>query len=152
VNWITKPEATMRIADVLRTKGAAVATITPETSVAGLLTELSMHNIGAMVVVSPDGLVGIVSERDVVRKLHEHGADLLRLPVSEIMTTFVATCTPGDTVDHLSALMTNKRVRHIPVLENDRLVGIVSIGDIVKQRMEELETEQRALQDYITRG
>jgi CBS domain-containing protein len=145
-------EATMRIADVLRTKGGAVATITPETSVSGLLNELSLHNIGAMVVVSTDGVVGIVSERDVVRKLHEHGSDLLRLPVSEIMTTMVATCTPTDTVDHLTAVMTTKRVRHIPVVENNRLIGIVSIGDIVKQRMEELETEQRALQDYITRG
>jgi CBS domain-containing protein len=145
-------EATMRIADVLRTKGGAVATITPETSVAGLLNELSLHNIGAMVVVSTDGVVGIVSERDVVRKLHEHGVDLLRLPVSEIMTTMVATCTTTDTVDHLSVLMTNKRVRHVPVMEGNRLVGIVSIGDIVKQRMEELESEQRALQDYITRG
>jgi CBS domain-containing protein len=142
----------MRIADVLRTKGGAVATITPETSVSGLLNELALHNIGAMVVVSPDGVVGIVSERDVVRNLHERGADLLRLPVSEIMTTMVATCTPTDTVDHLSALMTNKRVRHIPVIEDQRLVGIVSIGDIVKQRMEELESEQQALQDYITRG
>jgi CBS domain-containing protein len=145
-------EATMRIADVLRTKGGAVATITPETSVSGLLNELSLHNIGAMVVVSADGVVGIVSERDVVRKLHEHGTDLLRLPVSAIMTTMVATCTPTDTVDHLTAVMTTKRVRHIPVVENGRLIGIVSIGDIVKQRMEELETEQRALQDYITRG
>ncbi len=142
----------MRIADVLRTKGAAVATITPETSVSGLLNELAMNNIGAMVVVSSDGVVGIVSERDVVRKLHEHGVELLRLPVSQIMTTMVATCSPTDTVDHLTALMTTKRVRHIPVVENDRLVGIVSIGDIVKQRMEELESEQRALQDYITRG
>lgn len=142
----------MRIADVLRTKGGTVATITPETSVSGLLNELSMHNIGAMVVVSSDGVVGIVSERDVVRKLHERGNDLLGLPVSEIMTTMVATCTPADTVDHLSALMTTKRVRHIPVVEGNRLVGIVSIGDIVKQRMEELESEQRALQDYITRG
>jgi CBS domain-containing protein len=145
-------EATMRIADVLRTKGAAVATITPETSVSGLLNELAMHNIGAMVVVSSDGVVGIVSERDVVRKLHEHGVDLLKLPVSQIMTTMVATCSPTDTVNHLTALMTTKRVRHIPVVENDRLVGIVSIGDIVKQRMEELESEQQALQDYITRG
>ena len=142
----------MRIADVLRTKGSAVATITPETSVSGLLNELAMNNIGAMVVVSSDGVVGIVSERDVVRKLHEHGVELLRLPVSQIMTTMVATCSPTDTVDHLTALMTTKRVRHIPVVENDRLVGIVSIGDVVKQRMEELESEQRALQDYITRG
>jgi CBS domain-containing protein len=145
-------EATMRIADVLRTKGAAVATITPETSVSGLLNELAMNNIGAMVVVSTDGVVGIVSERDVVRKLHEHGVELMTLPVSAIMTTMVATCSPTDTVDHLTALMTTKRVRHIPVVENERLVGIVSIGDIVKQRMEELESEQRALQDYITRG
>jgi CBS domain-containing protein len=145
-------EATMRIADVLRTKGAAVATITPETSVSGLLNELALHNIGAMVVVSAEGVVGIVSERDVVRHLHQHGGELLRLPVSEIMTTMVATCTPSDTVDHLSVLMTTKRVRHIPVVENNRLVGIVSIGDIVKQRMEELENEQQALQDYITRG
>ncbi|HET9565547.1 MAG TPA: CBS domain-containing protein [Mycobacterium sp.] len=142
----------MRIADVLRNKGGAVATITPETSVSDLLTELAEHNIGAMVVVSAESLVGIVSERDVVRKLHEHGAELLELPVSEIMTTMVATCAPSDTVNHLNAVMTTKRVRHIPVLENGRLVGIVSIGDVVKQRMDEMETEQRALQDYITRG
>ncbi len=142
----------MRIADVLRNKGASVATITPETSVSGLLTELSVHNIGAMVVVSPDGVIGIVSERDIVRALQERGADLLRLPVSEIMTTFVATCTPNDSVDSLSVLMTTKRVRHIPVMEDGRLTGIVSIGDVVKTRMEELEATQEQLQAYITRG
>lgn len=142
----------MRIADVLRNKGASVATITPETSVSGLLTELSVHNIGAMVVVSPDGVVGIVSERDVVRALQQRGADLLRCPVSEIMTEFVATCTPTDSVDSLSVLMTQKRVRHIPVMENGRLTGIVSIGDVVKTRMEELEATQEQLQAYITRG
>jgi len=142
----------MRIADVLRNKGASVATVTPETSVSGLLTELSVHNIGAMVVVSTDGVIGIVSERDVVRALHQRGADLLRQPVSEIMTTFVATCTPTDTVDSLSALMTTKRVRHIPVMEDGRLTGIVSIGDVVKTRMEELEAQQEQLQAYITRG
>lgn len=142
----------MRIADVLRNKGAAVATITPETSVAGLLTELTVHNIGAMVVVSPDGVVGIVSERDVVRKLHERGAELLTLPVSAIMTTVVATCTPNDSVDSLSALMTTNRVRHIPVIEGGRLAGIVSIGDVVKTRMEELEAEQEQLHAYITQG
>ncbi|MDA2890149.1 CBS domain-containing protein [Mycolicibacterium sp. BiH015] len=142
----------MRISDVLRNKGATVATITPETSVAGLLTELSMHNIGAMVVVSPDGLVGIVSERDVVRKLHEMGADLLRRPVSEIMTKLVATCSPDDSVDSLSVLMTTNRVRHVPVVVDGRLAGIVSIGDVVKTRMEELEREHEQLQAYITQG
>ena len=142
----------MRIADVLRNKGASVATITPETSVAGLLTELTVHNIGAMVVVSPDGLVGIVSERDVVRKLHELGSDILHRPVSDIMTTLVVTCTPDDSVNSLTALMTEKRVRHVPVVVNGRLAGIVSIGDVVKTRMEELETEQQQLQAYITQG
>jgi CBS domain-containing protein len=145
-------EASMRIADVLRNKGASVATITPETSVAGLLTELTVHNIGAMVVVSPDGLVGIVSERDVVRKLHEMGGEILRRPVSEIMTTLVVTCTPDDSVDRLNALMTENRVRHVPVVVNGRLAGIVSIGDVVKTRMEELETQQEQLQAYITQG
>ncbi|MCV7154493.1 CBS domain-containing protein [Mycolicibacterium pyrenivorans] len=142
----------MRISDVLRNKGAAVATITPETSVAGLLTELTVHNIGAMVVVSQDGLLGIVSERDVVRMLHEVGADLLRRPVSDIMTTLVATCSPDDTVDSLSVLMTTNRVRHVPVVVDGRLAGIVSIGDVVKTRMEELEREQQQLQAYITQG
>lgn len=142
----------MRISDVLRSKGATVATITPETSVAGLLTELSVHNIGAMVVVSPDGLLGIVSERDVVRKLHDMGADLLRRPVSEIMTTLVATCSPDDSVDSLSVLMTNNRVRHVPVVVDGRLAGIVSIGDVVKTRMQELEQEHEQLQAYITQG
>jgi CBS domain-containing protein len=151
VKYITNG-GTMRIADVLRNKGASVATITPETSVAGLLTELTVHNIGAMVVVGPDGLVGIVSERDVVRKLHEIGGDILRQPVSEIMTTLVVTCTPEDSVDSLTALMTENRVRHVPVVINGRLAGIVSIGDVVKTRMEELEAQHEQLQAYITQG
>ena len=142
----------MRISDVLRGKGETVATVTPETSVAGLLTELSSRNIGAMVVVSSDGLLGIVSERDVVRALREMGAELLGRPVSEIMTTLVATCSPEDSVDSLSVLMTTNRVRHVPVVVDGRLAGIVSIGDVVKTRMEELEREQQQLQAYITQG
>ena len=142
----------MRIADVLRNKGADVATIAPETTVMDLIAGLAELNIGAMVVIGPDGLAGIVSERDVVRKLHERGAELLAQPVSEIMTTLVATCAPSDSLDSLSALMTKNRVRHIPVLENGQLAGIVSIGDVVKRRMEELEAEQEQLQAYITRG
>ncbi|ORA39905.1 CBS domain-containing protein [Mycobacterium aquaticum] len=140
----------MRIADVLSNKGAAVATISPEATVSQLLAGLHEMNIGAMVVVGPEGLAGIVSERDVVRKLHERGSSLLAQPVSEIMTTVLATCTPRDTVDHLSVLMTQNRVRHVPVLDGGRLAGIVSIGDVVKTRMEELEAEQQQLQAYIT--
>lgn len=142
----------MRITDVLRNKGAAVVTVTPETTVTELLAGLAELNIGAMVVVGADGLAGIVTERDVVRKLHERGSSLLAQPVSEIMTGFVATCTPTDTVDDLNLLMTEHRVRHIPVLDQGRLAGIVSIGDVVKTRMEELEEGQRQLHEYITRG
>jgi CBS domain-containing protein len=87
-----------------------------------------------------------------VRALHELGADILRRPVSEIMTTAVATCTPDDSVNSLNALMTERRVRHVPVMVNGRLMGIVSIGDVVKTRMEELEAEQQHLQDYISQG
>ncbi|HUO36599.1 MAG TPA: CBS domain-containing protein [Mycobacterium sp.] len=142
----------MRITDVLRNKGAAVATVGPQVTVTELLAGLAEHNIGAMVVVGADGVDGIVSERDIVRKLHELGAGVLALPVSEIMTKVVVTCAPGDSVDSLSALMTNNRVRHVPVIDKGRLAGIVSIGDVVKNRMQELETEQEQLHAYITQG
>ncbi|KAA8967332.1 CBS domain-containing protein [Mycobacterium sp.] len=142
----------MRIADVLRNKGAAVVTINPDATVTELLAGLAAHNIGAMVVVAPEGVVGIVSERDIVRQLHVHGASVLSRPVSKIMTPVVSTCTRNDTVDSLSALMTHHRVRHIPVVEDGKLVGIVSIGDVVKTRMEELEAEHAQLQSYISQG
>jgi CBS domain-containing protein len=142
----------MRIADVLRNKGSAVATISPDTTVTELLAGMAQHNIGAMIVMGSDGLLGIVSERDVVRRLNERGADLLKLPVSEIMTTVVVTCAPGDAVDSLTALMTEHRVRHVPVIENGQLAGIVSIGDVVKTRMDELKSEREQLQTYITQG
>ncbi|MFM8600009.1 MAG: CBS domain-containing protein [Mycobacterium sp.] len=145
----------MRIADILRTKGSTVATVTETTTVVGLLGELANGNIGAMVVIAPEGpenVVGIVSERDVVRRLHEHGPDLLRRSVADIMSAAVLTCGLDDRVDDLAALMTNNRVRHVPVLDGGRLVGIVSIGDVVKNRMEELQDEQRQLQAYITQG
>ena len=142
----------MRIADVLRSKGSAVATISPETKVTELLAGMAQHNIGAMVVTGPDGLVGIVSERDVVRRLDERGADLLGLAVSEIMTSVVVTCSPSDVINDLSVLMTENRVRHVPVIENGELVGIVSIGDVVKNRMDELKAEREQLETYITQG
>ena len=149
----------MRIADILRSKGAQVATVTETTTVTGLLAELAMHNIGAMVVIGTDSgyrdagqVVGIVSERDVVRYLHEHGPDLLRRPVGQVMSAVAVTCRPDDPVDDLAALMTNNRVRHVPVLDDGRLVGIVSIGDVVKNRMEELQAERQQLRAYITGG
>jgi len=142
----------MRIADILRSKGPAVATVTETTTVAALLTELEVRNIGAMVVIGPGGVVGIVSERDVVRKLHEDGPELLGRSVGDIMSVAVVTCRPEDPIDDLAALMTNNRVRHVPVLDNGQLVGIVSIGDVVKFRMEELQSERQQLHAYITQG
>lgn len=142
----------MRIADVLRNKGAGVLTIAPDTLVSDLLSGLVTRNVGAMVVVGPEGLVGIVSERDVVRMLHEHGAGALRRRVAEIMTSQVITCSPDDSVDSLSVLMTTNRVRHVPVLEDGHLAGIVSIGDVVKIRMEALQAEREQLAAYITQG
>jgi CBS domain-containing protein len=142
----------MRIADVLRGKGGAVVTINPDATVAELVAGLADHNIGAMVVAGPDGIKGIVSERDVVRQLHTHGASVLSLPITKIMTSVVSTCSKEDTVDSLTLLMTENRVRHVPVLEDGKLIGIVSIGDVVKTRMQELETEHEQLQSYINQG
>ncbi|SES27862.1 CBS domain-containing protein [Lentzea albida] len=142
----------MRIADVLRTKGSAVATIAPDVPVSELLRALAEHNVGAIVVVGSSGVEGIVSERDVVRRLHETGVGLLSSPVSAIMTADVFTCTPSDTVDSLTVVMTERRFRHVPVLSDGRLVGIVSIGDVVKSRIGQLEQSQDQLQAYIAQG
>ncbi|HEU4947342.1 MAG TPA: CBS domain-containing protein [Kribbella sp.] len=140
----------MKINDVLRGKGTQVVTISPEATVSELLALLAEHNIGA-VVVSPDGstVTGIVSERDVVRLLHgTPNAQDVR--VSAIMTQEVHTCGPDDVIDNLMRLMTEQRVRHVPVVVNGALVGIVSIGDVVKTRIGELEFEREQLSNYIS--
>jgi CBS domain-containing protein len=143
----------VRIADLLRHKGSEVATVPPGISVAGLLEDLARHNVGAMVVCDDTGtLVGIVSERDVVRQLHERGAELLRVPVSEIMTTSVVTCELTEAVDSLASTMTERRIRHMPVVSGGKLVGIVSIGDVVKSRIEQLESDREQLESYIAQG
>lgn len=143
----------MRIAEILHTKGSAVATVRPETDIRALLALLAEQNIGAAVV-SPDGsrIAGIVSERDIVRGLHRFGAELLEQPVTRIMTTEVRTCSPGDRVDGLRSIMTDHRVRHLPVIDNGRLAGIVSIGDVVKSALSELTTEREQLVGYLQGG
>lgn len=141
----------MKISSILQNKGSFVATVTPESTVAELLDVLAEHQIGAVVVARPDGsIAGIVSERDVVRRGREHRAAILEKPVSAIMTEMVVTCGPDATSAELMGLMTERRVRHIPVIDDDELVGIVSIGDVVKARLSELETERDALQAYIS--
>ncbi|MET8649255.1 MULTISPECIES: CBS domain-containing protein [Nocardia] len=140
----------MRIAEILRRKGADVTTVAPETTVRALLATLAAHNIGA-VVVSSDGraIAGIVSERDVVRSMYEHGARLLDITVAEIMTADVRVCAPDDRVDGLRRIMTDHRIRHLPVVDDGRLVGIVSIGDVVKSAISELATERQRLVEYV---
>jgi CBS domain-containing protein len=142
----------MRIADLLRHKGSTVATVSGDATVSELVTALAEHNVGALVVTDGDAIAGIVSERDVVRRLNSLGSALLVVPVSDIMTASVVTCAPTDSVDSLAATMTERRIRHMPVVEDDRLVGIVSIGDVVKSRIEQLESDREQLQSYIAQG
>jgi CBS domain-containing protein len=142
----------MRVHDVLRRKGADVVTVRPDATVRELLDMLAEHRIGALVV-SGDGKAvdGIVSERDIVRRLHDRGPEVLDATVTEIMTGEVSTVGPDEHLDHLMALMTNNRFRHVPVVTDGALVGIISIGDVVKHRMDELQSERDQLVGYISR-
>jgi CBS domain-containing protein len=141
----------MRISDLLRVKGTKVVTVTPDTKVRGLLQVLADEKIGA-VVVSVDGasVDGIVSERDVVRAFAQRGAAVMSEPVTEIYTAQVRTVAPETSLDDVMRLMTEHRMRHAPVVVDGALRGLVSIGDVVKSRIDELETERTALSDYIT--
>ena len=135
---------------MVRLKGGDVVTVRSDASVTELLALLSAHRIGA-VVVSDDGetVHGIVSERDIVRHLHTDGAALLEAPVHRIMTAEVHTCVPEDSLDDLESAMTEKRFRHVPVLSDGKLVAIVSIGDVVKNRIDDLQAERDQLRTYI---
>lgn len=141
----------MRISEVIRRKGAEVVTIRPEATVTDLLALLGEHNIGAVVVSTDDGrtVAGIVTERDVVRHLHRSGPGVLGGPVSALMTTKVLTCSVEDDLQTLARTMTDERIRHLPVVEDGQLRAIVSIGDIVKNRIDELQAENEQLVDYV---
>lgn len=143
----------MRVNDLLRTKGESVATITPDATVSRAVDELRQHGIGALVV-SSDGVTieGIISERDIVRHLAVDGAAVVDRPVRTVMTAEVATCHRTDSLGQLMAQMTEQRARHLPVQTDGRLDGLVSIGDVVKGRLAELEAEARHLADYISTG
>lgn len=141
----------MRIAALLSAKGDAVATVGPDATIKVAVGELRAHGIGALVV-SSDGthIEGIVSERDIVRALFDRHGSLLDEPVRSIMTSTVFTCSPSDEVESLMRVMTERRIRHVPVVRDGALVGIVSIGDVVKSRIGELEKDRKELVDYIT--
>jgi CBS domain-containing protein len=140
----------VRISSLLEHKGASVVTIAKETTVAEAVQALERHGIGALVV-SDDGshIDGILSERDVVRALGRHGGDLLDHPVHTIMTANVVTCAPDNDVESLMSAMTDNRVRHVPVVVDGKLAGLVSIGDVVKSRIGELEKDRKELVEYI---
>ena len=140
----------MRIGDVLGAKPSqAVVTIPPEAGVRDLVAALAEHNVGALIVSSDGSTVeGIVSERDVVRHLH-HAGTVVNNTVGDIMTTDVETCEPDVLLDDLMKIMTDKRIRHVPVVEDGALVGIVSIGDVVKHRIDQLQFERDQLDSYV---
>jgi CBS domain-containing protein len=140
----------MTVKAILSAKGNDVLTIDPTTNVAAAAKLLAERRIGALVVTGPDQRVtGIVSERDVVHALATRGTAAMELPLTEIMTRKVATCTQADTVCSIMERMTAGKFRHVPVVEQGRLIGIISIGDVVKHRLQEMEKEQAALRDYI---
>jgi CBS domain-containing protein len=140
----------MNVSQILRGKGAEVVTIGGEAGVAELARVITERNVGAAVVVEDGRMVGIVSERDVVRGMAAHGAGLSSMQVAELMTRQVVSCRPEDEVAPLMATMTARRIRHLPVLIDGRLVGIVSIGDLVKARLDEVDFEAAALREYIS--
>ena len=140
----------MNVKSILAAKGGDIISIEPTADLAAAVKLLSAHRIGAVIIRGAGGrIAGILSERDIVRALAEHGPNALTLPVGQVMTRNVATCCEDDTVASIMERMTEGKFRHMPVVERDNLVGLISIGDVVKQRVEEIERESEAMRDYI---
>ena len=140
----------MKVENILNAKGVEVFSVRQDASVSEAVSVLNDRNIGAVIVTNGDNdVVGILSERDVVRRLGSKGSAVMSMPVSECMTPSPYTCSPGSTIDELMEEMTNKRIRHLPVMNDGRIVGVVSIGDVVKRKIDLAEREAKALKDYI---
>lgn len=143
----------MIVRNILKLKGFEVETAAPEASIRDIAATLTRKRIGAVIVLRQGTLIcGVLSERDIVRGICEHGVGILDKTANDLMTCDVVTCGMDDTLIGLMELMTNKRIRHLPVVEQGKLVGIISIGDVVKGRIAETEMEAQALKDYITTG
>jgi CBS domain-containing protein len=142
----------MLVSQILKTKGDLVFTATPDETVGAVAALLHSRRVGALVVLDNERVVGIVSERDIVRAVAEEGAGALGRPVSICMTADVVYAEPGETVNSLLERMTDRRIRHLPVLKSERLVGIISIGDLVKSKISEVEAEADGLKAYIAAG
>ena len=143
----------MFVSDILSQKGGLVYSVTPSTTVAEVAQQLSSRRIGSVLVLSEQSaVVGIVSERDLVRATATHGAKALELEARQVMTRDVVTCDPDDSIDEVMQTMTNGRFRHLPVVHHGELLGLISIGDVVKARLEETQYEAEALKAYIVAG
>ena len=142
-------EAGMRVREILAAKGSEVVTVDPRSSLRELAGVLTARRIGAAVVRDGEQLTGIISERDIVRAVARDGEAALTLTVEKVMVRRVVTCGADDTIDSLMTTMTEERIRHVPVLDRGRMVGIVSIGDVVKRRVQEIESEASLLRDYV---
>jgi CBS domain-containing protein len=143
----------MQIEQILRHKGTKIISVSPTSLLSDAAEVLEKHRIGAVLVCDQAGaVIGILSERDIVRGLAQFGCDCLSGPVESLMTADVLTCEPSDTIDQVMALMTEKRIRHLPVMSNGKLTGVISIGDVVKTRIEEVEYEADAMRQYIATG
>lgn len=142
----------MFVSDILSQKGGLVHTVTSGTSVGQVSQQLSVRRIGSVLVVDDEAVSGIVSERDLVRAFASHGAAAMELEARHVMTRDVTSCDPDDSIDHVMELMTRGRFRHLPVVRRGELLGLVSIGDVVKARLEETRHETEALKAYIVAG
>ena len=143
----------MTIASIIHGKPHRLISVAPDDTLQQATELLTRERIGALLVLKPNGdVAGIISERDIVRAVGVNGADVLSRPVAELMTKNVVCCAPEDTVDQAMAMMTERRFRHLPVRQNGRIVAMISIGDVVKQKVEEAEAESQSLREYIVRG
>lgn len=145
----------MRVENILSAKGAEIVSANPGDNVYDTAKLLNEKKIGAVLVRDSSGgagpgILGIISERDIIGGMAVHGADVLNKPVSDLMTRDVHVCSPDDTIDQVMSMMTKRRIRHLPVVKDDELVGVISIGDVVKKRIAETEEEAQALREYIT--
>ena len=140
----------MRVSDILKIKGPAVKTIEPTATIRALAQGLRLEGVGAMIVLDAKGAIsGIISERDLARGLAEYGSDLSSLNVSALMTQAVVTCAPDDSVATVSKVMTQRRIRHLPVVIDGQLAGLISIGDVLKHRLDEVQLEANVLRDLV---
>ncbi len=141
----------MKVASILRRKGNNVITASPDTTIREAMALLIKHRVGSVVILDrAKEVVGIITERDIFRLTYEHEGKIMDIPVSAVMTTDLIVAVPSDTLDYLKALITENRIRHLPVMDDGRLAGIVSIGDIIREEITEASVENRYLKDYIT--